>query len=130
MRDQPGWITFSLDGKHAYPSTGEVIDIATRKIYAPHGRTGPSRAQREDGRGNLRRRPAGARTATSSAWGGSGRSSRTAAGTMRRRCPRVEVVIAPDGKRFLLVVPGVLAQGQIVVVVNCSAELTKLVPTR
>ena len=26
VRDQPGWITFSLDGKHAYPSTGEVID--------------------------------------------------------------------------------------------------------
>jgi DNA-binding beta-propeller fold protein YncE len=34
VRDQPGWITFSLDGKHAYPSTGEVIDVATRKIVA------------------------------------------------------------------------------------------------
>jgi DNA-binding beta-propeller fold protein YncE len=32
VRDQPGWITFSLDGKHAYPSTGEIIDIKTRKI--------------------------------------------------------------------------------------------------
>jgi DNA-binding beta-propeller fold protein YncE len=32
VRDQPGWITFSLDGKHAYPSTGEIIDIRTRKI--------------------------------------------------------------------------------------------------
>ena len=32
LRDQPGWITFSLDGKHAYPSTGEIIDIKTRKI--------------------------------------------------------------------------------------------------
>jgi len=32
LRDQPGWITFSLDGKHAYPSTGEIIDVATRKI--------------------------------------------------------------------------------------------------
>ncbi len=31
VRDQPGWITFSLDGKHAWPSTGEIIDIATRK---------------------------------------------------------------------------------------------------
>lgn len=30
--DQPGWITFSLDGKHAYPSTGEIIDMKTRKI--------------------------------------------------------------------------------------------------
>ena len=32
LRDQPGWVTFSLDGRYAYPSTGEVIDIATRKI--------------------------------------------------------------------------------------------------
>ena len=34
VREQPGWITFSLDGKLAYPSTGEVIDIKTRKIVA------------------------------------------------------------------------------------------------
>ena len=34
MRDQPGWITFSLDGKLVYPSTGEVIDAATKKIVA------------------------------------------------------------------------------------------------
>ena len=34
LRDQPGWITFSLDGKHAYPSTGEIIDVASRKIIA------------------------------------------------------------------------------------------------
>jgi DNA-binding beta-propeller fold protein YncE len=34
LRDQPGWVTFSLDGKYAYPSTGEVIDTATRKIVA------------------------------------------------------------------------------------------------
>lgn len=32
LRDQPGWVTFSLDGKYAWPSTGEVIDIRTRKI--------------------------------------------------------------------------------------------------
>lgn len=32
LRDQPGWITFSLDGRHAYPSTGEIIDVATHKI--------------------------------------------------------------------------------------------------
>ncbi|WP_428660000.1 YncE family protein [Runella sp.] len=32
LRDQPGWITFSLDGKHGYPSTGEIIDVATHKI--------------------------------------------------------------------------------------------------
>jgi hypothetical protein len=34
VREQPGWITFSLDGKLAYPSTGEVIDTATKKIIA------------------------------------------------------------------------------------------------
>ncbi|MBI5756926.1 MAG: hypothetical protein HZA46_00245 [Planctomycetales bacterium] len=34
LRDEPGWITFSLDGKFAYPSTGEVIDVASRKIVA------------------------------------------------------------------------------------------------
>jgi DNA-binding beta-propeller fold protein YncE len=32
LREQPGWITFSIDGKYAYPSTGDVIDVATRKI--------------------------------------------------------------------------------------------------
>jgi DNA-binding beta-propeller fold protein YncE len=32
VRDQPGWITFSIDGQRAYPSTGEVIDIKTKKI--------------------------------------------------------------------------------------------------
>jgi YVTN family beta-propeller protein len=34
VREQPGWITFSLDGKFAYPSTGEVFDTATKKIIA------------------------------------------------------------------------------------------------
>jgi DNA-binding beta-propeller fold protein YncE len=34
VRDQPGWITFSLDGKHAYPSTGEIVDIKSRKVIA------------------------------------------------------------------------------------------------
>ena len=32
LREQPGWITFSLDGKYAYPSTGEIIDVASKKI--------------------------------------------------------------------------------------------------
>jgi DNA-binding beta-propeller fold protein YncE len=32
VREQPGWITFSLDGKFAYPSTGDVVDVATKKI--------------------------------------------------------------------------------------------------
>jgi DNA-binding beta-propeller fold protein YncE len=34
LREQPGWITFSLDGKYAYPSTGEVINAATKKVLA------------------------------------------------------------------------------------------------
>ena len=34
LREQPGWITFSLDGRFAYPSTGEVIDTQTKKIVA------------------------------------------------------------------------------------------------
>jgi DNA-binding beta-propeller fold protein YncE len=31
VRDQPGWITFSRDGRHAFPSTGEIIDVKTRQ---------------------------------------------------------------------------------------------------
>ena len=34
IRDEPGWIKFDIDGKFAYPSTGEVIDVKTRKIVA------------------------------------------------------------------------------------------------
>src|SRR4051812_16184068 len=34
LKDQPGWITFSIDGQYAYPSTGDVIDVKTRKIVA------------------------------------------------------------------------------------------------
>jgi DNA-binding beta-propeller fold protein YncE len=32
LREQPGWVTFSLDGRYAYPSTGEVVDTRTKKI--------------------------------------------------------------------------------------------------
>ena len=32
VRDEPGWVTFSIDGRYAYPSTGDVIDTRTRKI--------------------------------------------------------------------------------------------------
>ena len=32
LSDMPGWVTFSIDGKYAYPSSGEVIDVKTRKI--------------------------------------------------------------------------------------------------
>jgi len=34
LRDQPGWITFTRDGKYAYPSTGDIIDTKTKKIVA------------------------------------------------------------------------------------------------
>lgn len=33
-RDDPGWITFSIDGKYAYPSSGEVVDVVTHKVIA------------------------------------------------------------------------------------------------
>ncbi len=32
VRDEPGWITFSINGRFAYPSTGDVIDAASKKI--------------------------------------------------------------------------------------------------
>ncbi|HWE40222.1 MAG TPA: hypothetical protein VG406_26965 [Isosphaeraceae bacterium] len=34
LRDEPGWVTFSIDGKYAYPSTGDVIEAKTRRIVA------------------------------------------------------------------------------------------------
>jgi len=34
LREQPGWVTFSLDGRLAWPSTGEVIDTRTKKVVA------------------------------------------------------------------------------------------------
>jgi DNA-binding beta-propeller fold protein YncE len=34
LREQPGWVTFSIDGRYAYPSTGEVIEARSRKIIA------------------------------------------------------------------------------------------------
>jgi len=34
LREQPGWVTFSLDGKYAYPSTGDVIDTASKEVVA------------------------------------------------------------------------------------------------
>jgi DNA-binding beta-propeller fold protein YncE len=37
LRDQPGWITFTLDGQHAIASTGEVIDVKSKKIVAALG---------------------------------------------------------------------------------------------
>jgi DNA-binding beta-propeller fold protein YncE len=34
MRDCVGWLSFSIDGRFAYSSTGEIIDAGTKKIVA------------------------------------------------------------------------------------------------
>jgi len=34
LRDFPGWVSFSIDGRHAYSSTGEIIDAKTKKVVA------------------------------------------------------------------------------------------------
>jgi hypothetical protein len=34
VRDMPGWISFSIDGRRAYSSSGDVIDARTKKIVA------------------------------------------------------------------------------------------------
>ncbi|MEO7768133.1 MAG: hypothetical protein ABIS01_11930, partial [Ferruginibacter sp.] len=34
VQDMPGWITFSIDGKYVYPSSGEVIERVSRKIIS------------------------------------------------------------------------------------------------
>lgn len=31
-RDDPGWVTFSLDGRFAYPSSGEVVAVAAHRV--------------------------------------------------------------------------------------------------
>jgi len=34
VRDEPGWITFGIDGTLAYPSTGDVVNTKTKEIVA------------------------------------------------------------------------------------------------
>jgi DNA-binding beta-propeller fold protein YncE len=34
LRDFPGWVSFSIDGKYCYSSTGEIIDAGTKKVVA------------------------------------------------------------------------------------------------
>lgn len=34
LRDSPGWWSFSLDGKYGYSSTGEIVDVASKKVVA------------------------------------------------------------------------------------------------
>jgi hypothetical protein len=58
LRDQPGWVTFGIDGQYAYPSTGR----GHRHAHAPgrghaRGRDGPGRAEREAPGDRVLRRP-------------------------------------------------------------------------
>ena len=32
LDDMPGWVTFSMDGQYAYPSSGEVVHTKTREV--------------------------------------------------------------------------------------------------
>jgi len=34
LRDFPGWVSFSIDGRYAYASTGEIIDSKTKQVLA------------------------------------------------------------------------------------------------
>lgn len=34
LRLDPGWVTFSIDGRYAYPSSGEVVNVASHQIIA------------------------------------------------------------------------------------------------
>jgi DNA-binding beta-propeller fold protein YncE len=34
LRDFPGWVSFSFDGRYAYSSTGDIIDARTKRIVA------------------------------------------------------------------------------------------------
>lgn len=34
LRGQPGWVTFSIGGDIAWPSTGQAIDVKSHKIIA------------------------------------------------------------------------------------------------
>ena len=34
VRDPPGWITFTLDGRHAIASTGEIVDVRSKRVIA------------------------------------------------------------------------------------------------
>jgi hypothetical protein len=34
VRDCIGWVSFNIDGRFGYSSTGEIIDVKTKKIVA------------------------------------------------------------------------------------------------
>ena len=59
VRDEPGWITFSIDGRLAYPATGDVIDVKTRQIITGlKDETGRDGAEREAARDRFPGKPA------------------------------------------------------------------------
>ncbi len=71
LREQPGWVTFSLDGTLAYPSTGEVIDTKSKKIVVALKDEKGREVHSEKVIGDpLQGRPAGAERG--SVWGGAG----------------------------------------------------------
>ena len=58
VRDQPGWITFSIDGQWAYPSTGEIINVKSRSITTSLAeRKRVAGSQRKSSRGSFREWP-------------------------------------------------------------------------
>ena len=62
LREQPGWVTFGLDGKYAYPSTGRGDRHRHEEGCGDAGRRERrAGAQREDGGDPLQGRRAGRR---------------------------------------------------------------------
>ena len=55
LRDEPGWVTFTIAGDIAYPSTGEAIDTATRRVLLELKDEQGRRAEREDAGNRFRR---------------------------------------------------------------------------
>ena len=58
LRDEPGWIAFSLDGRTAFASTGDVVDALQGDCRDARGRARPGGREREGRRDRLRRRQA------------------------------------------------------------------------
>ncbi len=60
LADEPGWITFSPDGKYGYPSTGQVIDVKrpARCWQQLTDETGAAVTERKDAAGGGKRRQA------------------------------------------------------------------------
>jgi len=69
VREDPGWITFSIDGRYAYPSSGEVSIVATHQFLTTlEDEAGHQSGSREDGWRSTRRPWSPCATAINSAW--------------------------------------------------------------